>query len=131
MSIVSRAGLLLVVSLLLTSCGSTKSAAAPFAKVSIVNSGTADVLVIGCPICKAGGARLEGDPSPNPGGGLRLGWTVSKPGPLTYTVVIKGRHVVCRPPKPIASTAPTASAGPAYQLAYNISQAGRCVVLRW
>jgi hypothetical protein len=131
MPILSRAGVVVAGSLLLVSCGRENLPVPPFAEVTIVNSNAADVLVLDCPVCQPGGVGIPGSPNANPGGGGSSGWTVNTPGPLTYTVTIKGRRVVCRPPKPPTSRPPTTGPGPVYQLTYDITKDGRCVVLRW
>jgi hypothetical protein len=86
--------------------------------VVIVNSYPHNITVLGCPVCKARGAVLPGDPSAKDGHGGQFGWAVTDSDPLSALVVVGGRRVLCQPP---TSSLPT--------LTYNITRAGRCVVL--
>jgi hypothetical protein len=89
-------------------------------ELDIVNSYPQEIVVVGCPVCKRGGARVPSDEGDAKNGeGPAFGWTLNPNDPLTATVRVGGHQVECYPPRRNLR-----------KLTYNIRRDGRCVLLR-
>jgi hypothetical protein len=92
------------------------------ASLTVTNSYPRDVTLLGCPICKSHGVKIEGTPE----GGSLLGWNLGRGDPRGVTVVVERRRVLCRPPGGAARRRYEALHGP--DLYYEIRKSGRCVL---